>query len=128
MMKRMIIIAGLLATMVAALAVYAGDQGPQRDTTTLATNVTTVTIPVGETGRFDPEWMLINGIPSGSTQAVQYVVGGITGTVSAATTSQLIALTNIPTMFFGDSFIVTPSATLTTNDSMTAEVRGRVYD
>jgi hypothetical protein len=132
MKKTIITLLVVLAVSVPALVASAGDQGPQRSTTTLATNVTEVTIPVSETGRFDPEWMLIKGIPSGSTQSITYVVSGITNTFAATSTDQLIALTNIPTMFFGDAFEVNPwvgsTNVLTTNDSMTVEVRGRVFD
>lgn len=122
-MKKLFIIAALALL---GLSAQARDLGPQKVVSTVTTNSAVVAIPISETGRFTPTHLLIAGIPAGSTQAVTYVASGYTGTVSAATTANLIALTNIPTMFYGDRFLVSGNA-LTTN-SLTVTVIGEVFD
>lgn len=121
-----IVVCMLLVFLLCPAPAQARDLGPQKAVSTVTTNSASVSIPIGDTGRFTPTHLLISGIPSGSTQAVSYVASGYTGSVSAATTANLIALTNIPPMFYGDGFLVTGSA-LTTN-SLTVTVIGTVFD
>ncbi|HMP97229.1 MAG TPA: hypothetical protein PKA51_09935, partial [Kiritimatiellia bacterium] len=106
---------------------FARDLGPQFAESTIRTNNTIVAIPIGETGRFMPQYLVLRGVPAGSTQAISYVASGHTGVVSAATTASLIALTNIPPMFFGDYFLVVPNGLSSTN-TFKARTIGAVFD
>ena len=113
--------------------VQAAELGAQRATSSVSTNSATALPPIGDTGRFDPEVMYLDG-PAGVTAAVYWVSSGYTGTVSAATAvdSAMLSLTSVPSMFFGDSFLVvantsTSYPTLGTN-LISATVVGSVFD
>jgi hypothetical protein len=130
-MKRKIIWAGALALALLPLALLAGDKGPQRAEATVTTNSTAVAPPIGDTGRFDAQWIALQA-PAGVTSAVSYVASGHTGTIAAAATTGLISLTNVPTMFYGDYFRVvgntdTNFTTLGSN-SISVKVIGKVFD
>ncbi len=115
----------MIMTILAMAAMTAFAMAADRATSSITTNSTSAAIPLGETGSFAPAWMLVAGIPAGSTQTVQYVASGVTGAV-ATTADAAISLTNLPPMFPDDLFIVTPSVTLTTNDDLRVSVIGEV--
>jgi len=120
---------GVIAVMAAMTpnTAVAAEKGPQYQESTISTNNTTVGLPIGETGRFTAQYLILRGVPSGSTQAISYVASGYTGVVSAATTANLIALTNVPPMFWGDYFIVSPNG-LTSTNTFKVRAVGTVFD
>jgi hypothetical protein len=130
-MKKLILVAvmALIAAPIIQAPAEARDLGPQRESFNVSVSNSVVGIPqISETGRFTPQWMLFRNIPAGCTQAVSYVVGGITSTYAAATTVSILAISNVPTMFYGDKFIVVPSATVATNTPIIVTPIGTVFD
>lgn len=130
---RIVAAAMAMAAIVSVLSApaLAGDKGPQRATATVTTNSAAVQPPIGDTGRFTPQWLTLSA-PAGVTSTVKWVASGATGTISTTAASGLLSLTNVPTMFFGDHFTVVPSAdtngvALGTN-SITVKVIGFVFD
>jgi hypothetical protein len=128
---QLLMVVAIMSIILVPVALLAADRGPQRATSTVTTNSAAVAIPIGDTGRFTPRWMTLSA-PSGVTSAVYYVASGYTGTVNATAASGLLSLTNVPTMFYGDSFRVVPSSDtngvqLATN-SITIKVIGDVFD
>jgi len=129
-MKKMLsalMVGAALALAATAPDAMAVDKGPQYVDSTIRTNSTTVAIPIGETGRFTPTWLALTRVPAGSTQAISYVASGVTGVISAATTATLIAITNVPPMFYGDYFVVAPGG-LTSTNTFRVRAIGNVYD
>ena len=132
-MKKLVGLTVLLAVAVLAVAAVAGDRGPQKETSTCTTNSETATLPISDTGRLDPEVMFLDG-PAGITAAVYYVASGYTGTVSsaAAVDSAMLSLTSVPSMFYGDHFLVVSTTDtnypLLTTNSISATVIGNVFD
>jgi hypothetical protein len=126
-----IAIVAILVAVLMPVPAQAADRGPQIQTTYVTTNSPTVALPISDTGRFTPTWLLVTP-PSGCTSAVYYVVGGITGTLTAATAGGIIAATNIPTMFYGDSFRVVPDSstnnTALSTNRITVRAIGNVWD
>ena len=124
-----VLLIALIAVFAFTPAALAGDRGPQKQVTAVTTNSATasVALPIGDTGRFDPAWLVFAGNFGGTTQTVSYVSGTYTGTVNAAVSATgAIAATNIPTMFSGDKFLMTTTG-LTTN-TVNVTVIGRVFD
>lgn len=125
--------AALTACILALIAVpaIAADKGPQRTSTTVTTNSVSVLPPIGETGRFTPQWMTL-AAPAGVTSTVKWIASGVTGTISATAASGLLSLTNIPTMFHGDYFTVVSSTdtngTLLATNSIAVKLIGTVFD
>ena len=111
----------------ATLPAIAADRGQQKQATTIATNTASnvIALPIGDTGRFDPTWLVLVGGFGGTTQTVSYVAQGYTGTVATVTAAGVTAITNVPTLFNGDKLIMTSSGTTNT---ITATVIGRVTD
>lgn len=129
-MKRMflaLLVGAALALAAPAPEAVANDKGPQFADSTIRTNNAVVQIPIGETGRFTPQYLVLTGLPALGTSVVSYVASGHTGVVSAATTASLLTLTNIPPMFYGDYFLVVNSA-LTGTNTFGARVIGVVFD
>lgn len=122
----LMIIAVLCMVLVPAIA--SGDRGPQAQATTVTTNSAnaTLAIPLGDTGSFTPMWIVISGFPASTTQALSYVSGVYTGSVTSVTASGVIAISNLPVFFSGDKFLI-PTSGLGTN-TYTATVIGRVFD
>lgn len=111
-----------------SIPALAADRGPQKQATVVTTNANpaTVNLPIGDTGRFDPAWLFVTGNLNGTTQTVTWVVQGATGTLATVTAVGAIGVTNVPTMFSGDKFLITTTG-LTTN-SVTVTTIGRVFD
>jgi len=119
----------VLCVFVLSLTAVAADRGPQKQATSVTTNHSpaTVALPISDTGRFDPAWLVVSGSFGGTTQAVSYVSGTYTGSVNAAVSATgIIPATNIPTLFPGDKFLMT-STGLGTN-TVTVTAIGRVFD
>ena len=126
----LMIFAALLAVLVPALAV---DRGPQKQITLVSTNSNpaTVALPIGDTGRFDPTWLLVTGTwlsgTNALTQTVSYVSGAYTGSVVTVTANTAKVLTNsVPTLFYGDKFLITTTGLQAVTNTVT--VIGEVHD
>jgi hypothetical protein len=106
----------------------AGDRGPQVQTTAVTTNANpaAVVLPLGDTGSFTPLWAVVSGNLNGTTQTLTYVAGAYTGTVASVTSTGLISLTNVPTQFSGDKYLLTTTG-LTTN-IVNVAIIGRVFN
>ena len=125
------VIAVLCAILIPTVAA-AADRGPQKQTTLVSTNSdpASVAIPIGDTGRFTPEWLVVRGTwlvgTNAVTQTVSYVSASYTGTVRAVTADTSVGLTNIPTMFSGDKFLITTTGLGANTNSVV--IIGRVFD
>lgn len=132
----------MLALLLAPAVVHAMDKGPQHVATVVSTNSnpSVINLPVGDIGAFIPQWLLISGPFSittqvgtnaptitALTQTVSFVdaAGAYTGTVATVTAPGMIALTNLPPLFQGDSFLITTTG-LGTN-TLTVTPIGRVW-
>ena len=133
-MRKMFAAVALLAVLIGLFAAvaYAGDRGPQRAVTlvtsnTLATSVK-VGIPIGDTGRFVPEWMAFKDFPAGQV-VFRSVSGFTTSTVATVTAAGSVVFTNAPTMFYGDAFYVSATnAAALAAGTATVHVVGTVFD
>lgn len=121
-----LLVGAIVALAAAPMNSEAGDLGPQRLDSTISTNNAEVALPIGETGRFTAQYLIFTGLPV-STQEILYVASGYTGTVAAASTDTLVAISNLPTLFFGDKFLVTANGITGTNTA-TATLIGTVFD
>ena len=127
-MKRLLLLVAFCAVLLPCGA-RAADQGPQRRTTLCTTNdgpKSAITPPVTATGRFDPAWLVLSGFVTGTTQTVSVVSGLYTQTISTVTANGFTALTNLPTLFYGDKLLMTTTG-LTTN-TVRASLIGRVFN
>jgi hypothetical protein len=110
----MIICLCLLALLGAVQRTHAGDRGAQRYTVSLPLGAGSVTpIPTGGYGSFAPSYLVFSAA-AGETQTVSYVTGAITNTVGTkviASGSVVLAITNVPPMFAGDSLVIASSVT-----------------
>ena len=127
-MQKFITLFLILLVALSAVTASAADRGPQRQTTAITTNASpaAIALPLGDTGRFDPAWLIVGGDFAGTTQTISYVAGAYTGALAQVTAPAVLAITNVPTQFSGDVFLMTTTG-LGTN-TLSATIIGRVFD
>ena len=108
MRKLLVILAGMVTAAGVALA-----GSPAQTTGTVGTNGTTFAVPESGSVAYRLQAVVFNAT-AGTTQTVALVQGGITNqiaTKAVAATDRMLAVTNAPWMFAGESVLVTTSAT-----------------
>jgi len=112
---------------VATLPAPAADRGPWREsTTTTNTAANALTLPMSDTGRLEVQYIVFAPVVT-TTQTVAFVLGTQTntyGTKVVTTSDGIMAITNIPPLFWGDKILSTSATT----NAVTATVVGRLFD
>jgi hypothetical protein len=115
----------LIASLFAAPTVaFAADKGVQVATVTATAAGLTQVIPAvnvtGDTGRFTPEWLVLNGALN--TQSVYYVSGLVTNLLTVYTNSAAVKIKSIanlsPPLFKGDYILVTKGDGSVSNETV----------
>jgi len=124
--KLMIIAAcGLLFAAVGVL--FAGERGPERKTSTIIAAATTnniVALPIGDTGRFNAQYLVFSGLAASKTQTVSVIANGVSNALCTVISSNILPIANVPWLFSGDYFVVTSTAT----NAIDVTVVGEVWD
>ena len=108
MRKLIEVLAGFFVSVSVAVA-----GSPAQTTGTVATNGTAITVPASGSVGYRLE-SVVFGAEAGTTQTVALVQGGITNQIATkvvSATDRMLAVTNAPWLFSGESVRITTTAT-----------------